>query len=173
MEKTKTEIKLKRVELCDAAAYKAMMRRSFSRRIEDIFGAPDGGPIPSADDVDRAFEEGAHVWHLVCDAARIGGAIVMPNDETGRYSLELLFIDPAFYGKGIGRHAWQAIEAQYPQARVWELYTPCFEKRNLHFYINVCGFHVVEYFNARHPDTQVQEGMTGKEEFFRFEKTMS
>ncbi len=38
----------------------------------------------------------------------------------------------------------------YPATKVWELVTPCFEKRNIHFYVNKCGFHLGEYFNARH-----------------------
>ena len=27
-----------------------------------------------------------------------------------------------------------------------------FEKRNIHFYVNRCGFHIVEFFNNHHPD---------------------
>ena len=26
-----------------------------------------------------------------------------------------------------------------------------FEKRNIHFYVNRCGFHIVEFFNSHHP----------------------
>ena len=25
-------------------------------------------------------------------------------------------------------------------------------KRNIHFYVNRCGFHIVEFFNEKHPD---------------------
>ncbi len=32
---------------------------------------------------------------------------------------------------------------------MWETCTPYFEKRNLHFYINVCAFYVTEYGNKR------------------------
>ena len=34
----------------------------------------------------------------------------------------------------------------------WETITPYFEKRNVHFYVNKCGFHIVEFFNEHHPD---------------------
>ena len=29
---------------------------------------------------------------------------------------------------------------------------PHFDRRNIHFYINRCGFHAVEFFNEHHPD---------------------
>ena len=29
--------------------------------------------------------------------------------------------------------------------------TPYFEQRNIHFYVNRCGFHIVEFFNKFHP----------------------
>ena len=55
--------------------------------------------------------------------------------------------------------------------------TPYFETRNIHFYVNKCGFHIVEYFNSHHPDPH--DPATGKEEIyeegdgmFRFEKQM-
>ena len=36
--------------------------------------------------------------------------------------------------------------------RVWETHTPYFEKRNIHFYVNKCGFHIVEFFHPGHPE---------------------
>lgn len=161
---------LQRAEAADLPAYKAMMRRAFEKAVCELFGAPDAGPVPAEADIDRAYGSGADVLHIVADGKRVGGAIVSPDDKTGRYGLDFLFLDPAAHGKGLGRLAWQAIEAQYPRARVWELYTPCFEKRNIHFYINVCGFRVVEYFNARHPDPHANGETAPCEEFFRFEK---
>ncbi len=57
--------------------------------------------------------------------------------------------------------------------------TPYFETRNIHFYVNKCGFHIVEFFNSHHPDPHDPE--TGEENnyegedfggMFRFEKRM-
>ncbi len=39
---------------------------------------------------------------------------------------------------------------------VWETGTPYFERRNIHFYVNKCGFHIVEYYNEKHPDPYMQ-----------------
>lgn len=30
--------------------------------------------------------------------------------------------------------------------------------RNIHFYVNKCGFHIVEFFNEHHPDTSYPRG---------------
>ncbi|MGK4214351.1 AAA family ATPase [Barnesiella intestinihominis] len=61
----------------------------------------------------------------------------------------------------------------YQTTEVWELVTPYFEKRNIHFYVNKCGFHIVEFFCKYHvaPETK-QDSEVYKEEYFRFEKRM-
>ena len=60
---------------------------------------------------------------------------------------------------------------------LWETVTPYFEQRNIHFYVNRCGFHIVEFFNAHHPDPHdPEEGTALDDQFpagmFRFEKRM-
>ena len=50
-----------------------------------------------------------------------------------------------------------------------------FEKRNIHFYVNRCGFHIVEFFNSYHPDPKDPDaGNELDDQFpdgmFRFEK---
>ena len=58
----------------------------------------------------------------------------------------------------------------YPKIRVWETVTPYFEKRNIHFYVNRCGFKIVEFYNEHHKDPNSTDG--GLDEMFRFEKVM-
>ena len=68
---------------------------------------------------------------------------------------------------------WKGIEEKYPETKVWELVTPYFEKRNINFYVNKCGFKIVEFFNKYHQDPHLKDSDDGfKEEFFRFEKVM-
>jgi len=58
---------------------------------------------------------------------------------------------------------------------VWETSTPYFDKRNIHFYINRCGFHAVEFYSKYHPDphfTEEEEDQDGFDGMFRFEKQM-
>ena len=62
----------------------------------------------------------------------------------------------------------------YPETKVWETTTPLFEKRNIHFYVNKCGFKIVEYLSEKYhnPSDEEGEGLSGGEDFFRFEKVM-
>lgn len=71
--------------------------------------------------------------------------------------LELLFTAPNAHSRDVGHAAWRAIEERYPQVRIWGLVTPYFETRNIHFYVNRCGFHIVEFFNSHHPDPNEPE----------------
>lgn len=65
------------------------------------------------------------------------------------------------------------MENQFPKASVWTTYTPYFETRNIHFYLNCLGFRIVEYYHARHPAPQGQFQVTSDDRgLFRFEKRL-
>jgi len=49
----------------------------------------------------------------------------------------------------------------HPEVRVWETVTPYFEKRNIHFYVNRCGFQVVEFWNQYQHGPKVPEEEAG------------
>ena len=55
-----------------------------------------------------------------------------------------------------------------------ETCTPYFEKRNIHFYVNKCGFHIVEFWNEKNPDPNMPTDFVGdgNEGMFRFQKKM-
>jgi len=82
----------------------------------------------------------------------------------------------------MGAFAWKAIEEKYPDTEIWETETPYFEQRNIHFYMNICGFHAVEFFHPghqqkeNHPD-HLPEGTESEypvpERSFKFEKRMT
>ena len=144
----------------------------FGRR-DDHF--EEDGQIISRATIEQCIDEG-EAWRIVQDGEKVGGAIVKVEGEKGE--LEILFTNPRAHSKGIGYAAWCEIEKAYPEVKVWELVTPYFETRNIHFYVNRCGFHIVEFFNSHHPDPndpdydpqevdgQFPDGM------FRFEKRM-
>ncbi len=153
----------------DLPQFKREVRAAFSVTVEEVFGSPENGPLPSDADIDGSLAAAdAHGFLLAENGRHVGGAIVRADAGSGKSSLELFYLLPEELGKGIGFRAWQTIEAAFPQTRVWELYTPCFDKRNVHFYVNKCGFCIVEYFNAHHPDPHGIPGV----DFFRFEKQM-
>ena len=128
------------------------------------------GEIISRATIEKAISEG-EAYRIICDGKVAGGVVVRINGDKG--DLELLFVPPRVHSKGLGYAAWCEIERMYPQVKVWETVTPYFEKRNTHFYVNRCGFHIVEFFNSHHPDPNDPDGDNLMNDgMFRFEKVM-
>ena len=131
----------------------------------------EDGEIISRATIENAIENG-EAYRIVCNGEIAGGVVVRVDGDKG--DLELLFVSPRAHSKGIGYAAWCEIERMYPQVKVWETVTLYFEKRNIHFYINRCGFQIVEFFNSHHPDPNdpdAQESLMN-DGMFRFEKTI-
>ena len=155
-------------------------QRAFKYGATEEFGLRDDhfeedGEIISRATIERSIDEGS-AYRILADGRIAGGLVVKIDKATQHNHLDLLFVDPVAHGAGIGQAAWRAVERLFPDTRVWETCTPYFEKRNLHFYINKCGFHAVEFFNAFHKDPQETDapdgGGEGPDEMFRFEKRM-
>ena len=101
--------------------------------------------------------------------------LLAPDNAMGQHNhLDLLYVKSGVQGKGIGKSIWYAVEKLYPDTKVWETCTPYFEKRNIHFYVNICGFHITEFFNEKHPmlDTPDDFIGDGNEGMFAFQKEM-
>lgn len=109
----------------------------------------EDGEIISSETIERSIDAGK-AYRIMSGDEKVGGLVVHILENIGE--LDLLFVAPEFHSKGYGREAWRAVEALYPEVRIWETVTPYFEKRNIHFYVNRCGFHIVEFFNRYHPD---------------------
>ena len=121
----------------------------------------------------KASIDGGEAYRIVQDGQQVGGVVIKVEGERG--DLELLFVSPRVHSKGIGYAAWCAVEKLHPEVMVWETITPYFEKRNIHFYVNRCGFHIVEFFNSHHPDPNDPDLVKEMDEhfsdgMFRFEK---
>ncbi|WP_295131988.1 GNAT family N-acetyltransferase [uncultured Reyranella sp.] len=154
--------------------FKRALQTAFSLAVADEPGVLDNGPIPSDGDLDAAIAApGALTLEIVQGGQRVGGAVVVIDERTHHNRLDLFYIVVGHHGRGLGRKAWMAIEAMFPETLLWETQTPYFEKRNIHFYINVCGFKAVEFFNERHSDPHHAYSDDGiGDEMFRFEKEM-
>ena len=131
---------------------------------DDHFEEP--GEIISRDTIERSIDKGT-AYRLMLDGRFVGGAIVSVSGDRG--DLEILFVIPEEHSKGIGYEAWCSIERMYPEVKVWETCTPYFEKRNIHFYVNRCGFHITKFFHAHHADPNCPDDDS---EMFHFEKRM-
>ena len=111
------------------------------------------GPIPSDEGLAASFHApGAETLHIVSEGECVGGLIVSIEEDGRSGSLDFLFLDEARQGGGLGCAAWRAVEARYPTVCTWETAAPYFDKRNIHFCVNKCGFRVVEFFHPGHPD---------------------
>lgn len=160
----------------DLAAFKKEVQEAFAVAVVDEFGNLPDGPIPSDEVLDDAFRiRGAEVLRILCDGRKVGGAVVTVNSETQLNSLDLFYIKVGEHGRGLGLKAWFAIEKRYPETLRWQTYTPYFEKRNIHFYVNKCGFKIIAYFNKSRRDPNQPEGpndLVEDGDGFQFEKVM-
>lgn len=130
------------------------------------------GEIISRETIETSIDSG-EAYRIMQDGQPVGGVVIKVTGDRG--NLELLFVSPKAHSKGIGYAAWCAVERLHPEVAVWETVTPYFEKRNIHFYVNRCGFHIVEFFNSRHPDPNDPDATEQIDEqfpdgMFRFEK---
>ena len=157
-----------------AFKYGAMME--FGERDSHIDG---DGKIISRKTIERSIDApGNEAYRIMLNGEKVGGAILKINEETHRNELEILFVAPEAHGKGIGYGAWCAIEELHPETLVWETCTPYFEKRNIHFYVNKCGFHIDEFWCERFEhahkmaDDEDHGEDEGPDEMFHFVKVM-
>jgi hypothetical protein len=159
----------------DFPAFKSELQAAFAVAVVDEFGALPDGPIPSDAVLDGAMSaSGAKVLRIQRDGRNVGGAVVTIKDDHHNV-LDLFFVTVGEHGRGIGLEAWRAIERRYPETITWQTHTPYFEKRNIHFYVNKCGFKIVEFFNKHHPnphDMEEPDDLPGEGDAFQFEKVM-
>ena len=132
------------------------------------------GEIISRETIEASIDSG-EAYRIMQDGRPVGGVIIKVDGECG--DLEIFFVSPRAHSKGIGYAAWCAVERLHPEVSVWETVTPYFEKRNIHFYVNRCGFHIVEFYNSHHPDSNDPDAAKQMDEqfpegMFRFEKRM-
>ncbi len=175
-----SQIRLMKLEESDREQFILDNQEAFNYGALEEFGKRDDhfeedDQIISRGTIEQCIDQG-ETYRIIRDGQIVGGLIIKVEGENG--NLEILFVSPRVHSKGIGYAAWCEVEKLHPEVKVWETVTPYFEKRNIHFYVNRCGFHIVEYFHSRHPDPndpdmaqrtddQFPDGM------FRFEKRMS
>ena len=174
-----TEVKLLPLEASDREQFIRDNQEAFNYGALEEFGRRDDHfeedeQIISRETIEASID-GGEAYRIWLDDEKVGGVVIKVDGERG--DLDLLFVKPSVHSKGIGYAAWREVERLHPEVRVWETVTPYFEKRNIHFYINRCGFHIVEFYNTYHPDPNEPEMAEQMDEqfpegMFRFEKVM-
>lgn len=136
----------------DVSEFKRDMQEAFQAGAESYFGESYGEVLPEGDIDESLSNPTAAAYRATMDGAPVGGAIVSFDNDGKAGHLDFLFVKTGVQSKGIGQRIWHQIESMYPNVELWETYTPYFDKRNIHFYINSLGFAAVEFFNKKHPD---------------------
>ena len=156
-------------------------QRAFKYGAMEEFGERDShfeedGEIISRKTIEDSIDGGV-AYRIRENGKPVGGVVLKIDEETQHNHLDLLFVTPDAHSKGIGFAAWQAVERLYPETRVWETCTPYFETRNIHFYVNRCGFHIVEFWNKYQKGPEIPESEEGNwsedDEMFVFRKVIS
>lgn len=139
------------------------------------------GEIISRKTIEHCMDEPDNeTYRIVSDDKIVGGVIVKIDKITRHNHLEILFVSPEEHTKGIGYAAWKTIEGMYPDTKIWETCTPYFEKRNIHFYVNKCGFQIDRFWCGHCKPSEdnlgQEEAEAGEDEgpceMFRFIKVM-
>ena len=154
--------------------FKKDMQEAFQKGFEDVYGPNEGTVLPEKDIAQSLNTAGSIAYKAIVDNEMVGGAVVVIKEETQHNDLHLLYVKYGIQTKGIGKMIWDEIERLHPETVVWETCTPCFEKRNIHFYVNKCGFHIVKYINEKNPDPNTPDDFIGDggDGMFVFEKVM-
>lgn len=142
------------MEKADIPALTAIMKRSFDKDSMEFQGQPGGPPGYDTGEFLRKFgtdHPDSTAYKVLADNRIIGSVILWITPEQDNY-LGCLFVDSDLHDKGLGFRIWQLVEAAYPGTKTWNTETPAFTRRNHHFYINKCGFHVVRIDNPKSPE---------------------
>ena len=170
-----SNVYLKKISQFDKYEFKQKIQESFSVGLYKNFN--NVPIIPSDEELEKVFNSPDNdIYCIYLGIEKVGGAVVNTNNQTFINSLELFFIYKDKHHLGLGFKAWKSIEEQYPKTKIWKTITPYFEKRNIHFYVNKCGFKIIEFCNDYHINKNYKQtsgdDVLGENEFFVFEKIM-
>ena len=160
----------------DMELFKKYAQEAFQFGYESVYGKCEEIVLPDEDMEKSLNNKNSYAYEMIDGNGNIlGGAIVTINEKTRHNHLDFLFVKVGVQSQGIGQSIWQELEKIYSNTKVWETCTPYFDKRNIHFYVNKLGFHIVEFFNEKNPDPNQEDkedNFSLEEGMFRFEKIM-
>lgn len=133
------ELLLRPIDHQNLAEAEVMLRRAFAFTMPDLEWAEM--ELPTLKGV--LEKPGTAPLAAYRGGQMIAGAVV--SFGTGGHNiLELLWVDPDRIDSGIGSFLWNMIERSYPLAKSWETMIAACLPRNVYFYVNKCGFHVIK-----------------------------
>ena len=152
------------------------LQAAFQVVATELFGPSMFYAISALEIFESLDTPNAKTYNILLDGVVVGGLVVIIDRESQHNTLDLMYVDPKMQNQGIGFKAWKLIEARYRKTRVWKTQMPYFDERHIHFYVNKCGFHMVEFMNAHHKDPLVADNDSDDDSevgiMYRFEKDM-
>ncbi len=168
-------MKLNKLRKEDVIEFKKLMQETFQYGFESYTKQKEEQVLPEKDIDDCLNNPNGHAYEMIDDDGSIlGGTIVNINSSTQINHLDFLFVRVGTQSKGIGQAIWKEIESLCSKTKRWITCTPYFDVRNIHFYVNKLKFHIIEFWNKYHPDSNKPEDFIGDnfEGMFEFEKVM-
>lgn len=178
MRKRENNIQLVRLTEEHTIAFKEEMQEAFQYGFQAYCKDNDDSSnqwqvLPDKDFYQSLETKGAEAYEAIDkNGQRVGGAIIVIDNKAHKGELAFLYVKVGVQSKGIGQFIWKTLESIHSEIEIWETCTPYFDRRNIHFYINRCGFHAIEFFNEHHPDPNMPEQFDQEDGLFRFEKRM-
>lgn len=178
------DIKLVPLTVADREQFILDNQQAFKYGAQKEFGMRDdrmeeGEEVISRKTIERCLDDNqAEAYRIMHNNEEVVGGMILKIDrQNAKGELEILFIKPDAHSKGLGQAAWKEVEIIHPEISVWETMTPYFEKRNIHFYVNRLGFHIVEFWNKYQrgpavPD-DIEENWSDEDEMFLLRKIIT
>ena len=140
-----------KMEEKDIMELTGIMKRAFDKDSQIAFGC-DGGPEGYDDGSflrKWGIENGGFARKILMDGETVGAYILFFSPDGKEGFLGTIFVEPGKHEQGIGTKTWADIEKEHPEVEVWRTETPGFSRRNHAFYVNKCGFSIVNIENPR------------------------
>ena len=141
-----------KLQEADIVLLTPIMRDSFNEDTRIHLEKESGGPTGYDDGSflrKYALNPKATAYTIRQGEQVIGAVILWINRDNHQNFLGNIFVHVGLENRGIGTTIWQFIEQEYPDTLVWRTETPTFSRRNHHFYVNKCGFHIVAIKNPK------------------------
>lgn len=125
------ELRIEKAAKGDLVEILALQKLAF-RQAAEVYGDLNLPPLrQTLEGIEEEFERRCFLKALA-DGALIGS--VRAHEEEGVCYIGRLMVDPSFQDRGIGRRLMAAIEARFPGARRFEVFTGFRDEKNLYFY---------------------------------------
>lgn len=108
----------------------------------------EGGILPGKlDNISSLYHDTDYDLFTIYLNDVIVGALAVKEVEAHTMQIDSFFIAKEYQDKDLGCKALNKIEELYPNIKTWRLVTPTQLMKNIVFYINKCGYSIVNVFD--------------------------